>query len=80
MASQKTEILNWLRQVGYITPKDAMALCGCMRLAARIADLKADGWLIITEQPRVKGAHYAVYRLLDDEKMKEGEDFYDKIR
>lgn len=62
--SQKAEILNWLQKLGTITPKDAEALCGCMRLAARISDLRADGWLIVTEAPRVKGARYAAYRLL----------------
>lgn len=62
--SQKAEILNWLQHLGTITPKDALELCGCFRLSARIADLRSEGWLIVTEQPRIKGAHYAVYRLL----------------
>ena len=69
MRSQKTEILNWLRRTGTITPKDAMQLCGCYRLSARIADLRAEGWMIVTEKPRIKGAHYAVYRLIEDTKL-----------
>lgn len=62
--SQKTEILKWLQHGYTITPKEAMELCGCYRLSARIADLRADGWLIVTEKPRAKRAKYAVYRLL----------------
>ena len=27
-------------------------------------DLRNEGWLIIKERPRVKGARYAVYRLM----------------
>lgn len=69
MRSQKTEILNWLRRTGTITPKDAMQLCGCYRLSARIADLRAEGWMIVTERPRIPGAHYAVYRLIEDTKL-----------
>lgn len=62
--SQKTHILNWMQHGYTISSKEARRLCGCERLAARISDLRADGWLIVTEKPRVKGAHYAVYRLL----------------
>lgn len=68
MRSQKEEILRWLLQIGTITPKEAIALCGCYRLSARIADLRAEGWIITTEKPRIKGAKYAVYRLVDANK------------
>lgn len=69
MRSQKTEILNWLQAVGKITPKEAIALCGCLRLSARIKDLREEGWYIVTERPEIKGAHYAVYRLLSDQRL-----------
>lgn len=62
--SQKAHILNWMMHGYTITPKDAIELCQCYRLSARIADLRKEGWLIVTEAPRAKGAHYAVYRLL----------------
>lgn len=65
--SQKTHILNWMMHGYTITPKDAIELCQCYRLSARIADLRKEGWLIVKETPRVKGAHYAVYRLLGRE-------------
>ena len=73
MRTQKAEILNWLQRIGYITPKDAIALCGCYRLAARISELRAEGWMIVTEKSRIKGAHWAVYRLLDNKKMSKEE-------
>ena len=73
MRTQKAEILNWLQRIGYITPKDAIALCGCYRLAARISELRAEGWMIVTEKSRIKGAHRAVHRLIDDKKMTEEE-------
>ena len=69
MRSQKTEILNWLRRTGKITQIEAIDLCKCYRLSARIADLRAEGWLIVTERPRIPGAHYAVYRLIEDTKL-----------
>lgn len=62
--SQKAEILKWL-QAGYtITRKESVALCNCYALPQRIMDLRRDGWLIVKERPRVKGAKYGVYRLL----------------
>lgn len=73
MRTQKAEILNWLQRIGYITPKDAIALCGCYRLAARISELRADGWPIVTEKSRIKGARWAVYRMLDNRKMSKEE-------
>lgn len=41
--SQRAEILAYLKSGESITPKDALQLFGCMRLAARIKDLRDDG-------------------------------------
>ena len=41
-----------------ITPMDALELCGCFRLSARIADLKKRGYEIITEKVKVDGGKY----------------------
>lgn len=38
--SQCKLILFYLKEHGSITAKEAMQLCGCMRLAARIHDLR----------------------------------------
>lgn len=41
-----------------ITPMDALELCGCFLLSARIADLKKRGYDIITEKVKVDGGKY----------------------
>lgn len=68
MAKQKDDILRYMQEVGEITPVDAMREFSCMRLAARISDLRRDGHKIIAE--RVRGTNrfgrtvtYAKYRL-----------------
>ena len=42
-ASQCQKILEHIRKTGSITPKEAFYHFGCMRLAARIADLEKTG-------------------------------------
>lgn len=44
--SQKEQILRYMEKNGVITPIEALNYFGCMRLAARIADLRKDGHLI----------------------------------
>ena len=63
--SQCVEILNYLkhnRRAG-ITPLEALDLCGCWRLGARIYDLKEIGYNIITKMIKNGGKHYACYFL-----------------
>ena len=48
--SQNYKILQWMREKGPITPLDALSKFGCMRLAARIKDLRDKGYSIITEE------------------------------
>lgn len=49
MKNKQTEkILDYMTRFGSITPLEAMADLGCMRLAARIADLKREGYKIDT--------------------------------
>jgi len=64
MPSQKEQIKAYLLVHKKISPIEALNLFGCFRLAARIANLRAEGMKIRTEITR-KG--YAIYRL-------EGED------
>ena len=47
--SQCKLILVYLKEHGSITAREAMKLCGCMRLAARIADLRKRGIPIKSE-------------------------------
>lgn len=66
--SQARDILHWLEERGSITPEEARAEFGCMRLGARIWDLRHEGYAIVTESVRFKSrsgriGHYARYRL-----------------
>jgi len=63
--TQTTAILRILNLRGSITPLEALQEVGCFRLAARISDLRADGYPIVTEW--VEGdKRYARYRLNDE--------------
>ena len=44
--SQCIKILDYMRKYGSITPHEAEDAFGCMRLAARIADIRAQGYVI----------------------------------
>jgi hypothetical protein len=61
--AQKTQILMHMRRHGAITPLEALKLYGCFRLAARIDDLKRDGWLINSTMVSHRGKRYASYSL-----------------
>ena len=52
--SQKDLILAYLEQNGSITPLEAQKLFGCMRLGARIWDLRRDGYEIQKEMVTVE--------------------------
>lgn len=49
-----------------ITPIDALELCGCFRLSARIWDLRHKGFTI--ESRPVKGHQYCRYVLMKEER------------
>lgn len=56
--TQANAILKHMQDGNGITPMDALELCGCFRLSARIADLKNRGYEIITEKVKVDGGKY----------------------
>lgn len=58
---QTERILKYMHDFGSITQLEAMQDIGCMRLAARIADLKRDGHAIRREME----TSYARYRLVE---------------
>lgn len=65
-SSQKARILEHMRKGHSITPLEALNSFGCLRLGARIADIKAEGYLVHTEMikdPRT-GKRYAQYSLV----------------
>ena len=53
-ASQKDKILRWLLMGKGVTPLQALRLWGCNRLAARIWELRDDGYNIISKPKVVK--------------------------
>ena len=61
--SQASKILTHLKRRP-ITPLQALKLYGCMRLAARVADLRGRGHKIITEPLEINGKRIARYRLV----------------
>lgn len=65
--TQKEQILEHLEKFGSITPLEAQRFYGCMRLGARIWDLRKDGHNIVKEivevMTRSGKAHVARYRL-----------------
>ena len=64
--TQTEMILEYLQKFGEITQLEAFAAIGCFRLAARIADLREDGYRIITEMTKGKKS-YAIYRLEEED-------------
>ena len=70
--THKEIILAHMKEHGTITKAEAWDLYRFGDTTQRIKDLRADGWLIVSESPRIKGKNYAVYRLLSDEKITEG--------
>lgn len=51
---QKDLILSYMEQFGSITPLEAQTVIGCMRLGARIWDLRRDGHNIVKEMVEVQ--------------------------
>lgn len=66
--TQCERILRHLKEFGTITPIEALSEYGCMRLAARIADLKSRGFNIKTAKGKGENRYgepttFAVYYL-----------------
>lgn len=61
--TQKQMILNHMRNIGGITPIEALSKYGCFRLGARIAELKNDGIGIRSEMVKENGKRFARYSL-----------------
>ena len=61
--SQGDEIREYLETGGEITPLGALRMFGCMRLSARIYDLRRQGMEILaTIAKSSNGKHYASYK------------------
>jgi hypothetical protein len=62
---QSAEVLHLLRASGIVgvTQQDAIRFAQCYRLAARIADLRAEGYRILSVQVSKDGHRFARYIL-----------------
>ena len=70
--SQCMKILEYMRKHGSITPREAEDAFGCMRLAARIADLKDQGYIIERRTKTGKNRYgntvsFAEYYLIEED-------------
>lgn len=67
--SQADDILEYLREHPEgITPLEALDRFGCMRLAARVSDLRRAGHDVVAVNERHAGGTHARYRLGDDDR------------
>lgn len=69
--SQNSDILEYMKEFGGITPMAALKRFGCMRLAARIKELRDMGNTINTGQLHLpNGKTVAIYNLVKVRKAK----------
>ena len=54
---------SWLLRGYGITPLQALEKWGCMRLSARIEELRKAGFPIVTEMAKQNGKTFARYRI-----------------
>jgi hypothetical protein len=62
-ASQVDQIREALLRGEELTPIEALRRFGCLRLAARVSDLRRDGLQIESETVEANGKRFARYRL-----------------
>lgn len=60
-ASQLVMILSYLKKGNGLTPLEAVARFGCMRLASRVLELRKQGYDIKKEMTEENGKRYACY-------------------
>ena len=62
--SQKSDILAALKRGETLTAMDALTRFGCFRLAARICELRQEGWNIVPDDLALpNGKTVAAYRM-----------------
>ena len=63
--SQTAQILAYLKEGNKLTPIEALKLCGCFRLSARIANLRDKGYNIKSELVTLEnGKRVAEYEMI----------------
>ena len=69
---------SWLQRGYGITQLQALEKWGCMRLSARIDELRKNGIPIITTTIKENGKSFAKYTIRKQSEARAGEDFVDK--
>lgn len=68
--SQTQRVLDYMRKHGSISQQEAINAFSCYRLAAKIFDLRQDGYIIKTDKVPFRNEYtsgfYAVYRLVGE--------------
>lgn len=69
--SQTQRVLDYMRKHGSISQQEAINAFACYRLAAKIFDLRRDGYIIKTEKKPFRNEYtsgfYAVYSLVGEQ-------------
>jgi hypothetical protein len=61
--SQNALIKGWLLNGYSITPMEALNMFGCFRLSARIANLRGEGFAVVTDMVTINDKRVARYYL-----------------
>lgn len=61
--TQQQQVVQRLQQ-GWTTALDALTDCGCMRLAARVLEMRQDGLNVIDQWVEVNGKRFKAYKLV----------------
>lgn len=64
--TQQEQVIARLKR-GWTTALEALQECGCMRLAARIEELRRDGVPIVDKWVESNGKKYKAYRIAEVE-------------
>ena len=63
--SQTSQILQILKSGRILTPREADRELGCMRLAARILEIRDMGYNVLTTTITANGKRFAGYKLIE---------------
>lgn len=61
--TQQKLVLNRLKK-GWTTALDALSECGCMRLAARVQEFRADGYKVTDKWVELNGKRFKAYKVV----------------
>lgn len=76
MKPQSAAVLKLLEEKpSGVTQREAIVRLACYRLAARVADLRAEGYTITSESVVQGGVRFARYRLIVPEQVEQMEAF-----